>query len=286
MRNILITGGSGFLGQHLVRLLIAEYPRVERIGIYSRGEHRQAAMREDLRDDRLRWWIGDVRDAKRLQWAMSSCDTVIHAAALKRIEVGHYNPTEMIATNVLGSLNVVQAAADTASVRRVVMVSTDKAYMPRSAYGISKAMAECIVLGAQHTRSDDGPRYAVVRYGNVWGSTGSVSERWRAMVASGSRSVPVTNPECTRFFMRARQAAELVLQACTADVRQWPDAPIVPSWLPAYRLGDLADAMGVDTHPVGLPAWEKLHEGMADGVTSDVARRLTVDELREELGRG
>lgn len=274
--SVLITGGSGYFGRAFSEHMLVD-GWADRVVIYSRCEHRQAAAREMLGDDpRMRWMIGDVRDYRRLVRAMRGVDVVVHAAALKRIEVGAYNPDEMVRTNVLGTLNVCDAAI-ACGVRHVVGVSSDKAFQPISPYGQSKALAESLLLGAHGGAG--GPTFTVVRYGNVAGSTGSVIPRWRAMIAGGATNVPVTDPECTRFWMTARQAVEFVSDsiggAHCGKVR-------VPE-LPAFRLADLAEAMGVDMDIIGLPPHEKRHEGMRDGVWSHEARRMSVAEIREGL---
>lgn len=273
--SVLITGGSGFLGHALVERLLDG--RCERICIYSRGEYAQARMRAAFNDDkRLRWFIGDVRDSDRLERAMQSIDTVIHAAALKRIEVGAYNPDEMVKTNVMGTLNVIQAARRT-GVMKALLVSSDKAFEPVSPYGQSKAIAESLFLTANDPQY--GPRFSVVRYGNVAGSTGSVIPTWRELLSRQTR-VPVTDPTCTRFYMTRDEAAKLVLDTI-ATMRGGELA--VPE-LPAYELGDLAQALGASGLEIkGLGAWEKKHESMDSGKCSKDARRLSVDELRELL---
>ena len=224
-------------------------------------------------DERLRFFIGDVRDRDRLKRAFQGVDMVIHAAALKRIEVGHYNPIEMVKTNVQGAINVIEAAQDM-GVKRVVAVSSDKAWQPVSPYGQSKALAEGLFLAANGTVSES-PPFGVCRYGNVWRSAGSVVPRWTHILCTSSSSVPVTDPDCTRFFMRIDEAVDLVLETQPGEMK-------IPT-LPAYRLGDLARAMNAKMNITGLPAWEKLHEGMGEGNTSDVARRMTIDELRKAL---
>lgn len=284
MRSVLITGGTGYFARAMAKRALEE--GVQRVCIFSRGEAQQAAMRADFNDHPdLRWFIGDVRDRDRLALAMRGCDVVVHAAALKRIEVGAYNPTEMVKTNVLGTMNVAEAALQ-AGVRRVVGLSTDKAWQPISPYGQSKALAESILLGAHTTMSPDGPEFVVVRYGNVMGSTGSVLPRWTELRRLGAITAPVTDPECTRFWMSRTEAVDLVWRAAAplASSRAEEGRLLIPRDLPAFRLGDLAEAMGFQFQKVtGLPKWEKLHEGMDDGVTSDRARRLTVDEIRERI---
>jgi len=291
MSSILVTGGTGSFGQAFVRHLLDGQTH-ERICIYSRGEHSQAAMREMLRDNsRLRWFIGDVRDRDRLRRAVTGCDVVVHAAALKRIEVGHYNPIEMVKTNILGAINVVEAAID-AGATRVVGLSSDKAWQPISPYGFSKALAEAIFLAANNTTGTTGPTFVVTRYGNVAGSAGSVIPKWNGVFASNpDPALEMTDANCTRFYMTMQQAVELVCDAAFGALQaESLERPIVPEGLPAYRLIELGQAIAAKYghghplfHVVGLPPWEKLHEGMRDGYTSDKARRLSVDELRSLL---
>lgn len=286
MRSVLVTGGSGFFGRHFVRTALER--GVERICIYSRGEYAQHLMREEFGNNpRLRFFIGDVRDVDRLRTAMHGVDTVIHAAALKRVEVGEYDSAEMVKTNVGGAMNVIEAATSASYVtrtyvvpkpRRVVVLSTDKACEPTNAYGASKLLAEKLFLAANNSRGDGGPIYAVCRYGNVAGSTGSVIPIWRRALEQ-AQMVRMTDPECTRFWMTAQQAVDLVWN--TAQSMRGGEL-VVPD-LPAYRLFDLAVAMGVDFDVTRLGAGEKLHESMRPGETSEHARRMSVEELREAL---
>lgn len=285
----LITGGTGFLGRALVRRLLGQ---VDRICIYSRGEAAQAAMRAELNDDpRLRWFIGDVRDVRRLRWAMESVEIVVHAAALKRVEVGEYNPTEMVQTNILGSMNVIDAAID-AGVGCVVFVSTDKAVEPVNCYGATKLVAEKLFLGAAQLAPPPlGPKFVVVRYGNVAGSTGSVIPTWRAAFEQG-KPIQIRNPDATRFWLTVDGAVAIILQAS----REPTGACIVPI-LPAYRVGDLAQAIlpHESESPcfefLPLRAGEKMHESLlgfderSGPRRSCDARRMTVEELRKELTR-
>lgn len=266
--RILITGGAGFLGRALTKRWRDEHT----VCVYSRSESAQAALEEH---PNVRRFIGDVRDYPRLRRAMAGCDVVIHAAALKRIEVGQYNPDEMVKTNVLGAMNVIEAAQD-CGVARVVYTSTDKAWQPISPYGVSKALGEQLMLAANNTAGQDGPVFVVTRYGNVMGSTGSVVPVWRQCVAEGRRG-KITDPDATRFWMRVDEAVDVVVHATRGG-----RGVVIPT-LRAFRLGDLAEAMGVECDVVGLPAWEKKHEGLAGGYTSDRGPHLTVDEIREAL---
>lgn len=273
--NVLITGGSGFLGRALTRRLLDTGAR--RICVYSRGEYAQAKMASELNDDRARFFVGDVRDQDRLERAMNGVEIVVHAAALKRIEVGANNPDEMIKTNVLGSMNVIEAARR-AKVRKIVFVSSDKAYQPISPYGQSKALAESLFLAVN--RMNLGPRVAVCRYGNVSGSTGSVIPLWRQQIAAG-QPITIRGMDTTRFWMTIDQAVELVVSAMNG----WEEM-LIPE-LPAYHLQDLAEAMGcVEGYPrfyTDPDSWEKRHECMGEGNCSNTARRMTVEELREAL---
>lgn len=292
MKSVLITGGTGFFGRAFVRRLLAmprwekgtvfafedirSYePSVERICVYSRDEHKQAQMREEFGDDkRLRFFIGDVRDEDRLARAMLGCDTVIHAAALKRIEVGHYNPDEMVKTNVNGAMNVIEAAFIT-GIERVVYLSSDKAFEPVSPYGQTKALAESLFLAANRNLTAHGTRFSVTRYGNVAGSTGSVIPRWREQLREKGY-LTVTDLEATRFWMSVAEAVDLVLQT----LHTMPNEIAVPV-LPAFQLGDLAHVMakGREIVVTGLPPFEKLHESMLTGRSSDAARRLSRADL-------
>lgn len=274
MKSILVTGGTGSFGQAFTKRLLQD-ASIERIAILSRGEFAQAEMAEGLPADRMRFFVGDVRDRDRLRRAFDGVDTVIHAAALKRIEVGHYNPSEMVKTNIIGAMNVIEAAQD-AGVRKVVALSSDKAFEPISPYGQSKALAETLFLNANN--GSPKTAFRVVRYGNIAGSRGSVIPRWRSLIANGGTTVPVSDPDCTRFWMFQHEAVDLVLKAVKSNTKEI----LVPT-LPAYRVGDLADVLGVKMDVKGLPSWEKKHEGMATGNTSDIARRMDGEEIREGL---
>lgn len=279
--KFLITGATGAFGNACVRRLLEKSPRIV---IFSRSEFRQFQMRKELEalgyteKDNIRFMIGDVRDRDRLRRAMQGIDVVVHAAALKRIEVGHYNPIEMVKTNVGGAINVIEAAQD-AGVKKVIALSSDKAFQPVSAYGTSKALAESLFLAANNTSGWNGPRFAACRYGNVWKSTGSVVPVWSKILET-SKKVPVTDPDCTRFFMTMDEAVDLVLNT----VATMEGGELAIPNLPAYRLGDLATAMGAEELDItGLPEWEKKHESMGNNNSSDAARRMSVEELKEAL---
>ncbi len=275
MKSVLITGGTGSLGNALVERFINI--GVPRICVISRSEGKQAEMRQRF-PQVTRFWIRDVRERDRLRRAMDGCDVVIHAAALKRIEVGVNDPIEMAATNTAGSANVVEAARD-AHVGKVVLISTDKAVAPISPYGSSKALAESFFRTANAHYGTSGSLYSIVRYGNVWGSNGSVVPKWRAICGSGG-TCELTDPDCTRFFITLPQAVDFILGAIA---KMGGGETFVPS-LPAYSMGDLAKAMGITPTIIGLPEHEKLHEVMElGGRPSNEARRMSVEELRSYL---
>lgn len=318
-QSVLITGGSGSFGRAFARYCLEA--GAQRICIYSRGEHAQALMREEIGasdQDKFRWFIGDVRDAERLEQAMAGVTLVVHAAALKRVEVGEYNPIEMARTNIIGAINIIQganrAARHAPGHLQVVALSTDKASAPLNAYGASKLMAEKLFLAANHMFGERGPAFSVTRYGNVAGSQGSVIPTWRRAKEAGVKA-RLSDPFATRFWMTLKEAVELVAWTAT----EGPRILVVPK-LPAYKMGDLIRAMGIEHFTVpGLGTGEKLHETMvsqdeapeflsledhllirphdgiawrqhprvtaapAQGLNSYHAPQLTVQDLREKL---
>ncbi len=257
--NLLITGGTGSFGHAFTRHLLTGGPG--RICILSRDEFKQHEMRETFRDERLRFFLGDVRDVDRLATAFQGIDTVVHAAALKQVPAGEYDPEEFIKTNVLGSANVLAAARE-AKVGKVLLLSTDKACAPVTLYGASKLMAERLFTAANSVR---GPVSACTRYGNVIDSRGSVIPVWRAAVAAG-RAPVVTDPAATRFHMRQAEAVQLVMTA----LREMRGGEVFIPKLRSYRVGDLVRVVtGQAGEVVGLRPAEKLHELL---VSRDEAR--------------
>lgn len=270
MHNVLITGGTGYLGRALARRLL-ERQGVSRVCIFSRGEFAQALMRAELPDPdgKLRFFIGDVRERDRLMRAARGVDTIIHAAALKRVEVGEYNPIEMVRTNVLGSINVIEAAEETGVGTRVVAVSSDKACEPLNAYGATKLVMEKLTLAANQT-THPSARFSVVRYGNVCGSTGSVIPTWRQMIKEGVTEVPVSHPDCSRFWMTSDEAVDLIFWTH----EHMEGGELVVPLLPFYRLEMLAKAMDLKMRVTGIGAGEKLDESMVAPMESPAFRYI------------
>lgn len=265
MKTVLITGGSGSFGRAFTQRLLKDR-NIERIVIYSRGEHAQEEMARELTDYRMRFFIGDVRDRGRLELAMRGIDTVVHAAALKIVPTAEYNPTECIATNIGGAENVVTASIR-ARVKRVIALSTDKAVNPINLYGASKLAAEKVFVAANYL-SAVSPAFSVVRYGNVAGSKGSVIPLFRKLVAAGELSLPVTDPRMTRFNITMDRAIDLVMLAAWRMKGREIFVPRIPS----INIVDVVKAFGCSYKMIGIRPGEKLHECL---LTEDEARNAT-----------
>ena len=210
-KTILITGGTGSFGQKCVRTLL-EKTDAKKIIIFSRDELKQMHMQNDLSDPgiRLRFFIGDVRDTERLKMAFRGVDYVIHAAALKQVPALEYNPLEAIKTNIIGTQNVIEAALE-CGVKRLVFVSTDKAANPANLYGATKLCAERLIISSNSYSGDNGTLFAAVRYGNVFGSRGSLVKIIEEQRISGE--VTLTHEEMTRFWITLDEGVGLVLMA-------------------------------------------------------------------------
>ena len=258
--SILVTGGTGSFGQAFVRRVLERHPDVERLVIFSRDELKQYEMAQALSPERhpaLRYFIGDVRDPDRLKRALEGIDVVIHAAALKQVPAAEYNPFEAIKTNVLGAQNVIEAALD-AGVKRVIALSTDKAAAPINLYGATKLCSDKLFIAANNIRGGRDIRFAVVRYGNVMGSRGSVIPFFLQRRASGV--LPITDPAMTRFNITLEEGVDMVLWA----VENALGGEIFVPKIPSYRITDVAEAIapGCETPTVGVRPGEKIHEEM------------------------
>lgn len=264
MKNVLITGGSGSFGQAFTARLLKN--GVDRIVIYSRGEHKQEEMaRRFQNDSKLRFFIGDIRDFDRLSMAMRGVDTVVHAAALKIIPTCEYNPYESVQTNVIGAENVCKAAIS-AGVSRAILLSTDKAASPLNCYGACKLVAEKIFASSNFMSAGE-PHFAAVRYGNVDGSQGSVMPLFKRLASEGKR-LPITDPRMTRFSISMEKAIELVI-AAIGGCQLMPGTIWIPK-LKSYRITDLAEAISpLEPIYLGIRPGEKLHETL---ITEDESR--------------
>lgn len=266
--SILITGGTGSFGQAFVRRILRDFAP-KRLVVFSRDELKQFEMAQKYSDTDyrcIRYFIGDVRDADRLEMAMRGIDYVIHAAALKQVPAAEYNPFECIRTNVHGAENVVNAAIRS-NVKRVVALSTDKAANPVNLYGASKLASDKIMIAARNLAGSEGPRFSVVRYGNVLGSRGSVLPFFRGLIDKGADHLPVTDDRMTRFFITLENGVDFVL----GSLAMMAGGEIFIPKIPSVRISSLAKAMAPDLphKVVGIRPGEKLHEVM---VTEDDAR--------------
>jgi len=267
-QSILITGGTGSFGKAFVRRVLQDFSP-KRLVVFSRDELKQFEMAQDFNEREfpcMRYFIGDVRDADRLEMAMRGIDYVIHAAALKQVPAAEYNPFECIRTNVHGAENVVNAAIRT-NVKRVVALSTDKAANPVNLYGASKLASDKIMIAARNLAGSEGPKFCVVRYGNVLGSRGSVVPFFRALINKGVDHLPITDDRMTRFFITLEAGVDFVL----GSLAMMTGGEIFVPKIPSIRIAGLATAMapGLPQKVVGIRPGEKLHEVM---VTEDDAR--------------
>ena len=264
--SILITGGTGSFGKaFLQRILETENPA--RVVIFSRDELKQYEMRQVWEtDERVRFFLGDIRDRDRLRMAMRGVDYVVHAAALKQVDTAEYNPMEYVKTNVLGSENVIQASLD-AGVKKVVALSTDKASSPVNLYGATKLTADKLFISSNHYAVAGGTRFSVVRYGNVMGSRGSVIPFFRNLVAKGE-PLPITDQRMTRFWITLQQAVDFVIDSFS----DMSGGELYVPRIPSMKVVDLAEAIapGAPTVDIGIRPGEKLHEEM---ISAEDSRR-------------
>jgi UDP-N-acetylglucosamine 4,6-dehydratase len=255
-KSILITGGTGSFGQVCTRVLLEQHDPA-RVAILSRDELKQHEMAQRFRDPRMRFFLGDVRDNMRLHRAFDGVDVVIHAAALKQVPAAEYNPIEAIRTNINGAANVIDAALDR-GVARVIALSTDKAANPINLYGATKLCSDKLFVAGNSYAGSKSTRFAVVRYGNVVGSRGSVVPLYVERRATGT--LPITDPRMTRFWITLAQGVDFVL----ATLARMHGGEIFVPKIPSMRVVDLAQAIGPECRHevVGIRPGEKLHEVM------------------------
>ncbi|MDA8226437.1 MAG: UDP-N-acetylglucosamine 4,6-dehydratase (inverting) [Desulfitobacterium hafniense] len=257
-KAILITGGTGSFGRQCVKTILNNF-QPKKLIIYSRDELKQFEMQQEFNSDCMRYFIGDVRDGERLTQAMRGVDYVIHAAALKQVPAAEYNPMECIKTNIYGAENVIKAAIEN-GVEKVIALSTDKAANPVNLYGATKLASDKLFVAANNIAGGPKPRFAVVRYGNVVGSRGSVVPFFKKLRDNGSPKLPITDLRMTRFWITLPQGIEFVLKAFN---RMQGGEIFVPK-IPSSKITDLAQAIAAELplEIIGIRPGEKLHEIM------------------------
>ncbi len=261
-KSVLVTGGTGSFGKMFIKTLLQQHPEVRRIVVFSRDEFKQfhmSNMPEFKGNEKLRFFIGDVRDKERLMRALDGVDTVIHAAALKQVPACEYNPIEAVKTNVIGAQNLIDACIDK-NVEHVVALSTDKACAPVNLYGATKLCSDKLFIGGNVYASHSKTKFSVVRYGNVAGSRGSVIPFFKKLIAEGATELPITDPKMTRFWLKLEDAVGLVLTA----LRTMVGGELFVKKIPSMRMTDLATAIGpgLTQKVVGIRPGEKIHEMM------------------------
>ena len=260
-KSILITGGTGSFGKKFTEIILKRYPDVKRLVIYSRDELKQFEMAQlypESKYPRVRFFIGDVRDAARLKRAYEGIDVIIHSAALKQVPTAEYNPDECIKTNIGGAQNVIDAALST-NVKIVVALSTDKAAAPINLYGATKLVSDKLFIAANNIKGKRDLRFSVVRYGNVMGSRGSVIPFFINKAKSGN-AIPITHKDMTRFNISLEDGVEMVLWAIENAIGAELFVPKIPS----YKIETVARAIAPNAkfEYVGIRPGEKLHEEM------------------------
>lgn len=270
-KNILITGGTGSFGKKFTERILNEY-NPNKIVIYSRDEFKQDFMKKEFsikcadKINKLRFFIGDVRDKDRLYRAFKDIDYVIHAAAMKQVPACEYNPFEAIKTNISGAQNIVDAAID-CNVKKVVALSTDKAVNPINLYGGTKLVSDKLFISGNAYSAGKGTVFSVVRYGNVSGSRGSVIPFFESLIKDGKKVLPITDYRMTRFWITLDEGVDLVFKA----LKESRGGETYISKIPSFRITDLAKAMcnNIDLQEVGIREGEKLDEVM---ITKDDSR--------------
>lgn len=257
-KTVLITGGTGSFGKQFIKTILANYPDVKTIRIYSRDELKQSELKQQyMHNKKLRFFIGDVRDRNRMIQATEGVDIIIHAAAIKQVDTAEYNPTECIRTNIDGAENVIQAALQ-CGVHDVVALSTDKACAPINLYGATKLASDKLFTAANNIRGSKDIRFSVVRYGNVMGSRGSVIPFFMKKKEEGV--LPITHEKMTRFNITLQEGVNMVMYALENHIGGEIFVPKIPS----YKILDIVNAIAPDikTIDVGMRPGEKLHEEM------------------------
>jgi len=306
-KNVLITGGSGFLGKNLVKYLLSKTD-AKKIIIYSRDEHKHNKMQKEIYDemDRVRYFIGDVRDEKRLKQATRDVHIVIHAAALKCVPSIEYNPIEAIKTNVIGTTNIIDACAEN-KVEKVIGISSDKAVKACNLYGGTKFCLEKLFQSAHIYSRGHKTEFVCVRYGNVANSTGSVIPFFKYLIKEGKKELPLTHKNMSRFWIDIKDAIELILLA----IGRGKKGEIIVPKLKSFYIKDLIEALDYHYRIVGIREGEKIYEEMLSinensifcdnyfkvihssesntlaskrEYRSDINEFMTIDEIKSKIG--
>lgn len=266
---VLVTGGTGSFGKKFIRKALTL--GVKKVIVFSRDELKQYEMKQEFQDERIRFFIGDVRDKDRLYRAFDGVDIVIHAAAMKHVDACEYNPFEAVKTNIHGAQNIIEAAIDR-GVEKVIALSTDKACSPVNLYGATKLASDKLFVAANAYVGEKKTRFAVVRYGNVVGSRGSVVPFFKKIKDTGK--LPITDERMTRFWITLDQGVQFVLDNLE---RMYGGEIFVPK-IPSMKVTDLAKAIGPECkiEVIGIRPGEKLHEAMI--MEDDARHTLEFDD--------
>mgnify|MGYP006411136775 CR=1 FL=1 len=261
-KSILVTGGTGSFGKQFIKTILKKYPKIERVIVFSRDEFKQfnmSNMPEFKNQEKLRFFIGDVRDKERLYRAFTDVDIVIHAAALKQVPSCEYNPFEAVKTNIFGAQNVINAAIDK-NIEKVIALSTDKACAPINLYGATKLCSDKLFIAGNVYSGKSTTKFSVVRYGNVAGSRGSVIPFFKNLIENNNTTLPITDLRMTRFWLKLEDAVDMVLHAL--NIMQGGELFVKKT--PSMKITELAKAIKQNTQlqEVGIRPGEKIHEVM------------------------
>ncbi|WRF45853.1 UDP-N-acetylglucosamine 4,6-dehydratase (inverting) [Helicobacter pylori] len=257
-KTILITGGTGSFGKRFARKVL-DTTNAKKIIVYSRDELKQSEMAMEFNDPRMRFFIGDVRDLERLNYALEGVDICIHAAALKHVPIAEYNPLECIKTNIMGASNVINACLKN-EVSQVIALSTDKAANPINLYGATKLCSDKLFVSANNFKGSSQTQFSVVRYGNVVGSRGSVVPFFKKLIQNKASEIPITDIRMTRFWITLDEGVSFVLKS----FKRMHGGEIFVPKIPSMKMIDLAKALAPNTPTkiIGIRPGEKLHEVM------------------------
>jgi len=255
-KSVLVTGGTGSFGKSFIKRLLKD-DEVKKIIVFSRDELKQFEMQSDMDSPKMRYFLGDVRDFSRLKQATDGVDVIVHAAAIKQIPAAEYNPMEAIKTNIIGAENIVNVAIQN-GISRVIALSTDKAANPANLYGATKLCSDKLMVAGNVLAGKHPTRFAVVRYGNVLGSRGSVIPFFKDQKVKGT--IPITDVEMTRFWLTLNEGVDFVINS----LNKMQGGEIFVPKIPSFKVTDVARvvAPNVPTKIIGIRPGEKLHEVM------------------------